>query len=46
MHTYVEGAGSMGSIKFQFQQVARLRIMSQPQGDAQDYTTCKLQYTK
>lgn len=45
IHTDVEGAGGMGSIKFKLQQVAGLGVVSQPQGHTQDYTSCKLQHT-
>lgn len=45
IHTYVEGAGGMGSFKLKLQQGAGLRVMSQPQGHTEDYSSCKLQHT-
>lgn len=43
IHTDVERAGDLSSVKLQSHQVARLGIMSQPEGHAQDHTSCKLQ---
>lgn len=43
IHTDVECAGDLSTIKLQSHQVARLGIMSQPEGHAQDHTSCKLQ---
>lgn len=45
IHTDVEGAGALGAIIFQIKQVAGLGIMSHPQGNAQDDTSCELQHT-
>lgn len=42
VHTDVEGVGDMSAIKLQSHQVAGLGIMSQPEGHAQDHTSCKL----
>lgn len=43
IHTDVEGAGDLSSMKLQSHQAARLGIMSQPEGHAQDHASCELQ---
>lgn len=43
IHTHVEGAGDLSSFKLQPHQAACLGIVSHPQANAQDHTSCKLQ---